>query len=162
MRLSVFKALMLIAFLIGIAFHSSAQSTNVSLIVTTTDGEELTYQLSENSQLYFENGEKVIIVDNVGITTALDLSRIRKIVCTETTGIPENDASQLQIAPNPSHDRFIIQNLTGTSIARIYTLDGRLVKVFQASEGMSVDITDLMRGMYLLNIDGKTLKLMKL
>ena len=153
---------MLSAFLIGIAFHGNAQGTNVSLVVTKIDGTEQTFQLDEESQLYFENGEQLVIKDMAGNTTSFGLDKIRKIVCSEVAGSQENSVSQLQIFPNPSHNKFIIRNLTKTSLARIYTLDGRLVKLFQAYDGMSVDVSDLTNGMYLMNINGQTLKLMKL
>ena len=162
MRHLLFKSLMLIALLFATAFHMNAQSTTVALVVTTIDGEEQTHFLSDASRLYFENGETLVINDGADATISYELAKIRKIVCSEVTGTQESSLTQIQLLPNPSRDRFIIQNLSDNSIARVYSIDGRLVKTFQASEGLSVDITDLTSGMYLLNINGQTLKLMKL
>ena len=162
MRHLFFKTLMLSVFLIGIAFQGNSQVTNVSLVVTKIDGTEQTFQLDEESQLYFENGDQLVIKDVAGNTTSFGLDKIRKIVCSEVAGAQESTASQLQIFPNPTHNSFIVRNLTGTGLARIYSLDGRLVKLFQAYDGMSVDVSDLTNGMYLMNINGQTLKLMKL
>lgn len=156
------KILMLIVLFAGITFHANAQSTSICLIVTTIDGTEQIFQLTEESQLYFENGDKLVIEDGTRGTTTFELSQIRKLVCSDVTGTNESAAAQLQIFPNPAHNSFIIRNLTGTSLARIYSLDGRLLKAFQATEGSVVDLSDLSEGMYLLNINGQTLKLMKL
>ena len=162
MRHFLFKTLILTLLLVGITFHANAQGTNVNLIVTTIDGSEQTFQLDETSQLYFQNGEILVIDDGTDNTVTFELANIRKLVCSEVTGTAEDYESQLQILPNPTRNSFIIRNLTETSPARIYSLDGRLVKAFQASEGSMVDMSELSQGMYLIHINGQTLKLMKL
>ena len=145
---------MLMALLFGIAFQANSQSTNVTLVVTTTDGTEHLYQLTEESQLYFEDGLHLVIEDGIGNTETYPLSDIQKMVCTEITATEEMASSELMLLPNPMHDSFILHNLAEEGIARIYSLDGRLVKTFQASEGMVVDMSAFSQGMYLLHING--------
>ena len=162
MRHSIFKALMLIAILIGIVFHASAQGPDIALVVTKTNGQEQTYQLNEDSRMHFENGEQLVIKDVAGATITIQLAEIRKLVCTEITGVSESNASQPLLIPNPTRDHFLINNLQSECEAHLYTLDGRLVKSFTATEGQMIDISDLIPGMYLLHIDGQILKMMKL
>ena len=162
MRNFLFKLLTLSAFLIGITFHANAQGTNVSLILTMTNGEERVFQLSAASQLYFENGDRLVIDDGADVSESFPLNEIRKMVCSEILGTEENAISSLSLFPNPSHSSFIIKGLQDAAPARIYALDGRLVKAFEATEGMVVNIDELPVGMYLLHINGETLKLMKL
>ena len=157
-----FKTLILFTFLVGNVLLANAQRTSVVLVVTKTNGEEQTFQLTEESQLYFENGERLVIDDGSNSIVTFQLAEIRKLACTDYTGMDETAPSALQLIPNPSRDRFIIQHLPNSGEARIYTLDGRLVKSFTATEGLMVDISDLTPGMYLLHIDGQTLKMMKL
>ena len=161
MRHSLLKSLILLALLAGNLFLANAQDTHVTLVVTKTNGEEQTLQLTEDSQLYFENGERLVIGDG-NTTVSFQLAEIQKMVCTEYTGIGEATSSYVQLMPNPTRDRFFISNLQNEDEARLYTLDGRLVKAFTATEGLMVDISDLTPGMYLLQIDGQTLKMMKL
>ena len=161
MRRFVIKTLTLLAFLIGLASMATAQ-TSVNLVITKTNGEEQTFLLSGQSQLSFENGEYLVIDDGTDNTFTYPLNQIRKMVCTEILGTSEESDSQLQIFPNPSRDSFVIRNLQGKGLARIYTLDGRLMQSFEATEGMVVSIAELSSGMYLLNVNGQTLKLMKL
>ena len=156
------KALVLFTFLAGNVLLANAQDASVTLVVTKTNGEEQAFQLTENSQLYFENGERLVIDDGGNNTVTFQLAEIRKLVCTDYTGIGETAPLALQMMPNPTRDRFLIQQLQNSGEARIYTLDGRLVKSFTATEGLTVDISDLAPGMYLLHIDGQTLKMMKL
>lgn len=149
------------AFLFGNA-HANAQGTNVTLIVTTVDGVEQTYQLTDAGQLYFEDGETLVIDDGTDDTIRYELANIRKIVCSEVTGTPESNTSKLLILPSPTHDHFMVKNLATPCQARIFSLDGRLVKVFEVQDGHTIDISELSEGMYLLHLNGETLKLMKL
>ena len=159
---SVIKILIINILSINIASFVQAQDITVNLVVTTTDGADHLFQMTEESQLFFEDGNRLVIRDIDGTTVSFDLASIRKMACTETTGTDENLTSDLQLLPNPSRDCFIIRNLQGESTARVYTLDGRLVKTFLASEGQRIDISELSQGMYLLHLNGQTLKLMKL
>ena len=161
MRPSFLKTLAFLALLFGLASMASAQ-TNVNLILTLTNGEEQTFLLSDQSQLSFENGEYLVINDGTDNTVSYPLNQIRKMVCAEILGATEQNDTKPQLFPNPSRDSFIIHNLQGTSPARIYALDGRLVKSFDAAEGTVVNISELSAGMYLLHVNGQTLKLMKL
>lgn len=154
------RLLTLLLFMGGFMLHGIAQ--NVTLVVTTTNGQAQSHQLTEESQLYFNNGESLVIEDGTGTTTTYPLSEIRTLVCTETTNVIENHDARLQVFPNPSHKFFSVSNLSGNCQGRIYTLDGRLVKEFEASEGTVVDISHLASGMYLLHINSQTQKLMKL
>ena len=155
------KFLMLLLFLLaGFLLRGTAQ--NVTLVVTTTDGTEQSFQLTNEGQLFFEDGERLVIEDGTGTTATFQLADIRKLVCTEITGMEESSTKSLRLLPNPTRDHFLLSNLQSSCEARIYALDGRLVKSFTATEGMTVDISELSKGMYLLHIDGQTLKMMKL
>ena len=159
MRMTRFLTLLLLL-LAGSLYRATAQ--NVTLVVTTLYGQEQSYQLSEECQLFFENGERLIIDDGTGTPVTYQLSEIRKLVCSEVASTDESLVSKLQILPNPLHNYFVVKNLTGTYNGQIYTLDGQLVKTFEATEGMMVDISELAKGMYLLHINGQTLKMIKL
>ena len=154
------KTLFLLLFTAGILF--SGHSQNVTLVVTTTHGEEQTYQLTHEGQLFFENGDRLVIDDGLGTTASFLLADIQKLVCTEYADLNENTTSALSLIPNPTRDKFIIKNLQNNGMAHIYTLDGRLMKSFEATEGTIVDISELAEGMYLLHINGQTFKMMKL
>lgn len=158
--MNINKTLLLLFLLAGLLCPGKAQ--DVTLVVTTNNGQEQAFHLSENGQMHFENGERLIIEDGAGVIATFQLADIRKLVCPEPMGMKESSEETLQLIPNPGHNHVIIKNLSGHCQGRIYTLDGRMVKAFEADEGMSLNISDLSEGMYLLNIDGQTLKLMKL
>lgn len=155
----IYKKNLLLFLFMGFLLHGMAQ--NVTLVVTTTNGTEHSYQLTNEGQVLFENNG-LTILDGTGTTATFQLADIRKLVCTEITGVDESSTNSLRLLPNPTRDHFLISNLQHSCEARIYALDGRLVKTFTATEGMSIDISELSKGMYLLHIDGQTLKMMKL
>lgn len=160
-QMRIIRFLALVLFIqTGFLLRGTAQS--ITLVVTTTEGVEQTYQLTHEGQLFFENGDRLIIEDGTGTTASFQLANIRKLVCTEITSVSENNTSELLLTPNPTHDHFLIHHLNNPCEAHIYALDGRLMKTFMATEGMVVDINELAPGMYLLHLDGQTLKMMKL
>ena len=69
----------------------------------------------------------------------------------DNTGITEISNSNIYIYPNPASDFIIIENAEPQQIT-IYSLDGRLVKTVEGSN--VVDVRDLNKGVYLINIDG--------
>ena len=157
----ILKKNLLLLLFAGFLLRGTAQ--NVTLVVTMTNGTEHSYQLTNEGQLLFENnGEALTILDGTGTTATFQLADIRKLVCTEITEVSEDSLKGLQLLPNPARDHFLINKLQNEGEARLYSLDGRLMKSFIATEGMMVDISDLAPGMYLLHIDGQTLKMMKL
>lgn len=155
------RGLLLAALTLGLVFHLAAQSTQMTIHLN--NGDEHAFYLSEDDRVYFEENERLII--EIAATygfESFDLADIRKITCSETVGTKENSLSSLSIFPNPVHDALMLRNLEGTAQAQLYALDGRLVKSFRITDNQIVDISELPMGMYLLKVDSKTLKLMKL
>ena len=70
---------------------------------------------------------------------------------TEVDGINEISNNDIHIYPNPTSDFIHIENTEPQSVT-IYSLDGRLVKMVENTN--VVDVRDLRKGVYLINIDG--------
>ena len=75
---------------------------------------------------------------------------------TEVDGIYEISENQIQIYPNPTSDFIHIKNIE-PQLVTIYSLDGRLVKAVECAS--VIDVRDMGKGLYLINIDGITRKL---
>jgi hypothetical protein len=69
---------------------------------------------------------------------------------TEVKEITSNELS-LQISPNPTTSSFGLSS-EGTSIVKIYTSNGILVKETKVSGKESVSVTDLSAGVYIVKI----------
>ena len=74
---------------------------------------------------------------------------------TEVDGINEFSDNGIQIYPNPTSDFIFIENIEPQFIT-IYSLEGKLVKTVESAN--VVDVRDLENGTYIINIDGKAVR----
>ncbi len=74
----------------------------------------------------------------------------------DNTGISEIQNSNICIYPNPTSDFIHIEIIEPQSIS-IYSLDGKLVKSVENAN--VIDVRDLAKGVYLINIEGRTQKI---
>ena len=157
------KSVLLAALVIGMAFPLAAQRTYVHLVITLNDGTEETYDMLSSSYMYFEAGEKLVITESIDGQTMVTypLANIRKITCNEMEGTEENGGLDMVLYPNPAHDKVTFHNVQGTQTVTIYALDGRLMKTLQITGNQTIDISSLPTGLFLVNIGGKTFKMMK-
>ena len=81
-----------------------------------------------------------------------------KYFTTDIDGVAEISNSEINIYPNPTSDFIFIENIEPQQIT-IYSLDGRLVKTVENAN--VVDVRDLKEGVYLINIDGRIMKMVK-
>lgn len=73
--------------------------------------------------------------------------------------------STLNIFPNPATNFIKIKSVKGVSAVIIYNLIGRKIKQYKAEKGKAYSITELPKGMYLvqfLGLDGKALATQRL
>ena len=155
------RGLLLTAFIFGLFFRMTAQSTQI--VVSLNDGTEQNFNLTEADRLYFEDNTKLVIEEiATKNTVTIPLADIRKITCSETVGTTENPDLALGIFPNPVHDVLTFRNLQGKQTISLYALDGRLIKTFEATGNQVIDISDLPFGLYLVKTQTQTLKMIKL
>ena len=158
------RGLLLAAFILGLAFHLAAQSTQMTMHLN--DGTERSYFMSESDRVYFEDNETLVVeiavYDKSMRSDRYNLADIRKITCTETEGISETSNTSVYLSPNPTHDAFILHNLNGKETIHVYALDGRLVKTAEVIGDQLIDISDLPNGLYLVKAESCTLKMIKL
>ena len=155
------RGLLLIAFIFGLFFRMTAQSTQI--VVFLNDGTEQTYNMVDADRLYFEDNTKLVIEQGAYKNTVrIPLADIRKITCSETENTEENSGLALDIFPNPVHDMLTFRYLQGKQTISLYAIDGRLMKTFEASGNQSIDISELPIGLYLVKTQTQTLKMIKL
>jgi hypothetical protein len=85
-----------------------------------------------------------------------------KDVCPGWTAIDENEKPKVLVYPNPSNGLFTIESSKPIKQLKIYYSYGQLVYIASpSSTKTTVDLTHLPAGMYLCNIDGYSIKLIK-
>ena len=153
--------LLLAALIFGLAFHLTAQSSQMTIYLN--DGAERTYFMTPSDRVYFEDNEVLVVETTVTMRSdRYNLADIRKITCAEAVGVTEASGTSPILSPNPVHDAFMLRNLNGEETVRIYALDGRLMKSMEVTSEQHIDISDLPIGLYLVKTERQTLKMIKL
>ncbi|MFV0146219.1 T9SS type A sorting domain-containing protein [Empedobacter falsenii] len=99
-----------------------------------------TYQIYENN-----NGYKLIMINSKGD---------KAIYFSEKLNIKEMKANTVTVSPNPVKRFFYVKNATAYKklSIEIYDMQGRLVKQENLNSKKEVDVSDLLKGNYVVNI----------
>ncbi|MCQ2233143.1 MAG: T9SS type A sorting domain-containing protein [Paludibacteraceae bacterium] len=144
-----FLALMLF---MSLMIHAAQQP---AIIAVTADNDEHTYALADVQNIFFSEANMVV--------NKKDASRQANVRCVKfgaTTAINEveNDGITLFVYPNPVTDYLQVIGAEKNAQIRIVSLQGNIVKMSNESR---VDVANLLPGVYLLKVNGKTLKFVK-
>jgi len=77
----------------------------------------------------------------------------------ETSSISETTATTAKVYPNPTTDKVFIETANGdVPMVRVFNMQGTLLLQTQANE---INMANYVKGIYLLEIDGETTKVVK-
>lgn len=76
-------------------------------------------------------------------------------------GVEENGLGNVSLYPNPANDKIRIEGLEGMHEVQIYNAFGLLVKTLSISGDDEVNIAGLSAGLYIIRIDGHSMRFMK-
>lgn len=155
--------------LIYLCFMASFLNAQVSsLVLRFTNGNERNILLSNVKNITFNSSVMTLNVFNDsgnGVYPNLDIQKMYFETTTEVSNITNNIVvDNLVVYPNPTRGLLYFKNLPDqASTIRISTINGVQVFVGRiASSVQSIDLSFLAKGVYLMNIDNKTVKLIKL
>lgn len=159
-HLSFWKRICFAAFFFS-AFCSYAQS---GIKIRYYDGTEQQFNVAETGKLYFSGENLVILQHETASEVTLPTSIIRKITFAEytlaTASVGENKGS-LKLYPNPASDYVTISGLKQKSLLKIYALSGQMVLSQTYIPDSQLDVGRLKSGIYLVQIDNVTFKLIR-
>lgn len=76
------------------------------------------------------------------------------------TGIKNLESGRISVFPNPAKDKVTISAEAG-SLVEIYSFDGRLIKtIIMGSDRIEISLQNIEVGMYLVKVNGNTVKLL--
>ena len=80
----------------------------------------------------------------------------------DNVGIEAINTAPLTVYPNPTYGQISVTGITPGATIRLYTALGSLVATYKADdEKMSLDLSPLAAGMYFINVDGQTLRVIR-
>lgn len=144
-------------FLSGIILCSAQVNVEVQLISSGTQS----FSVSETGKIYFDNGF-LMVDDGDNIPFSFPLSDIRKILFSGATSVETIESDHIRIYPNPATSFLrISSDLNSDSRYQIFSIDGRLLMSGVCKQEETINISRLPKGLYLIKVDGKTLKISK-
>ena len=138
-----------------------------SLLLTAKDGMATNRSLEIVRKFTFSNNSLLINYLSGPVET-YSLDNISKLTFKSViTGVDElnlESSAIMKVYPNPVSDVVYIQNAPETDFTvSIYRMNGMLVLTTKLSSGSkSIDVSYLSSGLYLLNVNSRTFKFVKL
>ena len=149
-------------FLLFASTFSLAQS---GVNVTYYDGTVQVFSVASSGKLYFESDNLYVKVDAATTPTTIPASIIRKITFSSTplgTSTFDESKNHMVLYPNPGSVFIRIKSDGSDDLKiKIYALTGQLVQQGVYRPNQDIDISTLNSGLYLVQVNGLTIKLSK-
>lgn len=154
------KILILVYFFTCISLLANAQST--VLRITKTGNSTLDFQVSQISKVLFNDSTMIINMTD-GFINNIPISSIRSFVVRDFTKLVEIEQRTLVVYPNPVSSNIMLLNLDyQTHLADIYAVTGQLLlQKFVSFTNNIIDVSALKEGIYVLKLNGQTIKFTK-
>ena len=132
--------------------------------VTYYDGTVQGFNVAAVGKIYFESGNLYVKADGTTTPTTIPVSIIRKITFSGTLATTSfgNNSHNLALYPNPGSGLIRIKSDANEELkTKIYSLTGQLMLHGSYQPGQDIDISGLATGLYLVQVNGVTIKFSK-
>ncbi len=138
------------------------QLSSQSIQIQQNNGQIHNELLSNVQNLHFNPGE-LVLQSRSGTNTSFALANIKKITFDTETGIAEKHLQSLEVMPSPVQTILFLKGVPKTARkAVIYNSNGVLTMEKEiVMPAKSLDVSMLSSGLYILNINGQTVKFVK-
>ncbi len=150
---------MLVFLFLGISSYAQT-----GVVITFYDGTTQNYNVTSTGKLYFDSDNLFVKIDGTANSTSIPVTIIKKIIFSETlsNNILGDNKHNMVLYPNPSSDLIKIKSQIQEELdVKIYSLTGQLVLrgVYQSDE--DIDVSQISSGLYLVQVNGLTIKFSK-
>ncbi|MDD4970575.1 MAG: T9SS type A sorting domain-containing protein [Paludibacter sp.] len=163
MKLKFLPVFCLVILIIGIS-SVNVQAQNLSLNITKVDLTERNIQLSLLKKITFV-GSDMVLNYQAGNAENVSISLIQRIMFSPFTALSNayEDNNALVVYPNPSSDFVILKNLSESSkdVVVVYSINGIKIMEIPLSD-KKIDISHLIKGIYLIRVNNQVSKFTKL
>ena len=122
------------------------------------------YRIEESGELSFEEKTLVIKENEKSEAKILSLGNISKLLVRDVTAVNDlsSDSQSITLYPNPASSEIFISGFEGRQTVEIYSISGVRVMKTSVENGSVINISNLRQGIYIVKVDGKTVKLCKI
>lgn len=131
-----------------------AKADGLALIVTLNDGQRVQFALSTTPEVSIANDQLTITTTET--TATYELWKVSTFTYATGTGIDQATADKKGFTL--SGDNIVVD---GTATVRVFALDGKAVSIAPETSGSQtiVPLSGLAKGVYIININGKSVKI---
>ena len=162
---SIGRCLLLMSSFSVFPYLTFAQSERKSMVVKLEgqENEKVVFALSEQPKYWVSNNE--LHIQTLSDEAQYTLSSVKEIsFLNEHTQSNESLSSvDLSVSPNPAQDYITISGLTSNSNVVMLDASGLLMEQYfvEDSQGVTIKVSHLPKGVYLLKINDKPYKFIK-
>lgn len=144
-----------------LTFSADASEPVKNLAVWTKDGTKVVYSLSENPKITFTETDLLITTNGVEITYSLE--NMARFVYEKSDATGLTDLCTDETPFNFNGEYLLFPSLKANSIVSIYNLNGTLAfkKGVTTAGEYAFSLSNLGRGVYIVNVNGLTYKIVK-
>jgi hypothetical protein len=158
------KILFLMLFLLPLPWLKEMKAQHISILLY--DGTVNTEMLSAVQKLSFQDGN-LLLTHKSGSADSYALSTVRKLDFDMQTSISELNSDgdcKMTLFPDPADNVITLQYIPdGSAQVYIYGVDGKLLlQTVTSPENRTIDVSNLLHGLYLLKTNGRAIKFIKL
>lgn len=158
------KSLLTLFILAGCALLQPLAAQN-SLIVRMTDATTSSVSLSQISRITFSSGNMQVKKTDLS-QLVFAVANIQKMNFGTVSATPSvySQSSAIQLYPNPAVSQIRFRNLSASESYRVVicSLDGKvLIQKLLSDTNEAIDVHGLSKGVYLVNMNGYVLKLIR-
>ena len=132
--------------------------TDIEFIAIYSDGYETTYALADIRRIDIINTATSAYMNVVNKDGSIQSGYIELLFSTETTTLEEIGEISVYVYPNPVFNTLNIIGVDDTTPLMVYNLNG---KCLIQEKGTEVDVTSLLQGTYILNVNNQFIKFIK-
>lgn len=133
-----------------------------ALVTLSADGSEAVYELVTVGKITFDG--QMVVEDKQGQVLQEGVTCVLFAEREIDTALPqiESQQTQLFVFPNPVVEQLTVTGTDAQMPLRLFDINGRLVNVFETSDGQTqINVSNLAKGNYLLQIGNQVVKFIK-
>ena len=133
-----------------------------ALVTLSADGSEAVYELATVGKITFDG--QMVVEDKQGQVLLEGVTCVLFAEREIDTALPqiESQQTQLFVFPNPVVEQLTVTGTDAQMLLRLFDINGRLVNVFETSDGQTqINVSNLAKGNYLLQIGNQVVKFIK-
>lgn len=133
-----------------------------ALVTLSADGSESVYELATVGKITFDG--QMVVEDKQGQILQEGVTCVLFAEREIDTALPqvELQPAQLFVFPNPVVEQLTVTGTDAQMPLRLFDINGRLVNVFETSDGQTqINVSNLAKGNYLLQIGNQVVKFIK-